>query len=276
MLLVSMAAFLTCQRVRVAIMRGRVYENFHGIRRSLYQFLDLLVRRTSTSVLFISRSLMKVCLQDGTFATSKCSVLGSGSSNGVDVVTFRPSNVSRPSSKFKIVVVGRACRDKGVIDFFHIVSKVANLGYSVAFEWVGAIEDSLADSIFADLKATGIFVHKPHIADVQEVYQSASVHLFLSYREGFGNVAIEAAACGIPTISYDVVGVKDSVADGISGYRLPFGDIEGVVEAILQIRDAQLSGDTLFPNARDWVVENFEQNLVWRRYLEFYNDALSR
>lgn len=97
--------------------------------------------------------------------------------------------------------------------------------------------------------------------------------MFLTHREGFGNVAIEAASCGIPTFAYDVVGVQDSVKEGVSGKRFPVGEYDKIAA---DIDDA--STDPLFsqkyPEARVWAVKNFEQKTVWRNYLEYFNNCL--
>jgi glycosyltransferase involved in cell wall biosynthesis len=50
--------------------------------------------------------------------------------------------------------------------------------------------------------------------------------LFPSAREGLPNVVIEAAGCGVPTIGWNVTGVKDAVREGSSGYLLALGDEE--------------------------------------------------
>jgi len=39
-----------------------------------------------------------------------------------------------------------------------------------------------------------------------------------AHHEGWGTVVMEAAAASVPTIAFDVAGVRDSVLDGISGY----------------------------------------------------------
>ena len=82
-------------------------------------------------------------------------------------------------------------------------------------------------------------------------------------------MAIEAASCGVPTFAYDVVGVKDSVKDSISGQRFKFKDIASVVQAIDTIAASNKTED-YYKLAREWVVEFFDQKKVWRSYLDFY------
>ena len=53
--------------------------------------------------------------------------------------------------------------------------------------------------------------------------------------EGFGMVAIEAAASGTPTVAFPVGGVVDAVVDGMNGLLVPEGDYQAFAEAVLSI-----------------------------------------
>ncbi|MCX8049023.1 MAG: glycosyltransferase family 4 protein [Methylohalobius sp.] len=71
-------------------------------------------------------------------------------------------------------------------------------------------------------------------------YLAADVHVFPVQAtpndpEGFGMVAIEAAAHGLPTVAYATGGVVDAVADGTSGRLIRPGDTKGFAQAVLEI-----------------------------------------
>ena len=52
--------------------------------------------------------------------------------------------------------------------------------------------------------------------------------------EGFGMVAIEAAACGTPTVAFAVGGAPDAVADGVNGRLVSPRDYPAFTEAVLE------------------------------------------
>lgn len=117
----------------------------------------------------------------------------------------------------------------------------------------------------ANLRMTG-GVDEPSL---DALYRSADMHVFPVRAlpgdvEGFGMVALEAAARGIPTLGYAVGGVPDAVDTGQTGELVPADDSGALTEAICrwlqrdrtQIRDACLS----FAERNSWAV--FERRLL--------------
>lgn len=81
-------------------------------------------------------------------------------------------------------------------------------------------------------------------AELACAYESAALHVFPVRElpgdpEGFGMVAIEAAAHGLPTVAFAVGGVVDAVADGQSGYLVTPGDHSAFALAVLQLLGEQ-------------------------------------
>jgi phosphatidylinositol alpha-1,6-mannosyltransferase len=84
--------------------------------------------------------------------------------------------------------------------------------------------------------------------------------------EGFGIVAVEAGAAGRPVFAADLEGLRDAVADGINGWRLPAADAEGWITAMTaRLRDrSQLRAQGAI--AREHVLRNFDWDRIGDRY----------
>lgn len=70
-------------------------------------------------------------------------------------------------------------------------------------------------------------------------YRACDVHVFPVREipgdpEGFGMVAVEAAAHGLPTVAFATGGVVDAVAEGQSGHLVPSGDYAAFADAVLR------------------------------------------
>lgn len=57
-----------------------------------------------------------------------------------------------------------------------------------------------------------------HVNDTVRYYNIMDVLLFPTYREGFGNVSIEAQAVEVPVIVNNVTGAKDTLVDNFTGF----------------------------------------------------------
>ncbi|GIP37439.1 glycosyl transferase [Paenibacillus sp. J31TS4] len=113
-------------------------------------------------------------------------------------------------------------------------------------------------------------------ADVAEVISLADVLLLPSEKESFGLVALEAMACGVPTVGSDAGGIPELVADGETGYLRPIGDTEGMADAALRL----LEDDTLHEAMREACLvrarERFGGDRIRREYEQIYSRVLGR
>jgi glycosyltransferase involved in cell wall biosynthesis len=75
--------------------------------------------------------------------------------------------------------------------------------------------------------------------DKQSIVAESLVHLSTSAGEGWGLCVLEAAALGVPTVAYDVEGLRDAVRDGQTGWLVREGEeLADVVErAVKELTD---------------------------------------
>ena len=78
-----------------------------------------------------------------------------------------------------------------------------------------------------------IFVGKQ--LSVAPLLAIADLSLLPSEMEGFGLAALEAAACGVPTIASDVGGLPEVIDPGSNGFLVPVGDVEAMSRAALSL-----------------------------------------
>lgn len=281
LLLSSIASFFTFQKNRLAIVQGRVYENKYGLKRKIFQILDKFTFIFSNKVVFVSESVMRRSIHEKLLTSNKAVLLDSGSFNGVDTDKFYPIENEQkkilrkkwniPENDFVICTIGRICKDKGIIELKNIIEK--NKFTDSKFILVGRIEDELSRNIIDNLKKKSNFSYIEYTLDVHEIFQLSDLHLFLSHREGFGNVAIEAASCGTPTFAYDIVGIKDSVKEGVSGKRFKFKETEEILYEIEKFKNSNVKP---YSECASWAKEKFQQEKVWDNYLKFYLNLINK
>jgi hypothetical protein len=67
------------------------------------------------------------------------------------------------------------------------------------------------------------------------VYSAADLFVAPSLEEAFGQVFIEAAACGLPSVAYPVGGVPEALLDGISGRLAAAVSPEALAKTIFEL-----------------------------------------
>lgn len=176
-----------------------------------------------------------------------------------------------------LLSVGRLTRRKGLREFVRealpaIIQEVPDALLVV----VGDVaRDSLLPgmqtrhAIQADAEAAGIGAHLRFLGGVDDAelacaYEAAGVHVFPVIElpgdpEGFGMVAIEAAAHGLPTVAFAAGGIVDAVQDGVSGRLVANADYPALSSAVVTL----LQQPT--PQLRD-SARRFAESFAWPRF----------
>jgi N-acetyl-alpha-D-glucosaminyl L-malate synthase BshA len=87
--------------------------------------------------------------------------------------------------------------------------------------------------------------------DVAQVISVADLLLLPSEKESFGLVALEAMACGVPTIGSLAGGIPELVAHGSTGFLAPVGDTERMAEYAIRL----LGDDAMYARFREACLE---------------------
>jgi len=113
------------------------------------------------------------------------------------------------------------------------------------------------------------------VENLEEVLPVADLLLLPSLHESFGLVALEAMACGVVPIATDQGGAGEFIQDGMNGYLRHPEDIEGMIQAALQVlRDDALRQNLVEEGRRDASAE-FGASCVVKQYLDLYDRLLA-
>ena len=80
--------------------------------------------------------------------------------------------------------------------------------------------------------------------DLARHYASGDLFLFPSRSETFGNVTIEALACGLPVVAFDYGAAREHVRDAAAGARVALDDDDGFVAAAVRIAGREAAART--------------------------------
>ena len=158
--------------------------------------------------------------------------------NGVDIDRFRPGEARRqefglPADRLIVLMVSALISSKRVDVGIEAVSRIPNAHLVVAGDGpLRRLLDAEAERLLPG-KFTRLTIAPERMP---ELYRSADIFLHLSKEETFGNVYVEAMACGLPVVGHDMPRVRWIVGD--QGYLTDTEDIAAVTREIGLARDA--------------------------------------
>lgn len=102
--------------------------------------------------------------------------------------------------------------------------------------------------------------------EMANLFASADVFVNPTHADTLPTVNMEAASSGIPVVTYNVCGSPELVKNGVSGYVVEEGDIDGMLTAIRWCKAGKIKS----ADCRDFALANFDKNDNYKRYIELF------
>lgn len=182
----------------------------------------------------------------------------------VNLRRFRPPAARPPASgPLRVCYVGTLDQRKGFVYLLEAARKVG--ADRVELEIVGSTGDRCSRAILERHGAGVVRGCAP--GDPLPAYHRAELFVLPSLEEGFGFVAAEAMACGLPVVATDQCGAAEWVQPGRTGWIVPAGDADALTHALeeaLRIRpdlpemgrhareEAERHSASALTSLRDW------------------------
>ncbi|BDC97845.1 glycosyltransferase [Persicobacter psychrovividus] len=110
--------------------------------------------------------------------------------------------------------------------------------------------------------------------DMRELYQIGDGFITAALHENLSYMILEAMACETPVITYRTGGNPEAVLHKENGYVADYQSVEDLAKGILWLtQEADLV--CIKKEARGHILENFNEQIVGKEYVEKYNQALS-
>ena len=262
--------------IRIYQVWGVRWQNFTGVKLWVVRSADFITIKLSTKVIVVSKSVLEFISKYS--ETNKLVVLGPGSTAGVDMQIFFPDKPAlAPRAKVKIGYVGRISNDKGITDLYDLFIKLTPQIPNLQLEIIGDLdlEDEIPKKLVNDINSHSKiqWIQRTQQDELAVHMRSWDAQIFLSRREGLGNVILEAGACGIPTFCWDIIGTRDAIPNFAKNFLIPFADTNLLEKSVLNYLTSPLNQYEKITLA-SWYYDNFEQRKVLGKFIEFIHDNL--
>lgn len=285
-LLAMVAAWFAGVPNRIHTFTGQVWATRRGWKRSVLKIFDRLIVLFATRIMVDSPSQRDFLIKEGVLPQDKGWVIGNGSICGVDPQQFHPDGATRKAVREELLIgpgqimllfLGRLNYDKGIPELARAFADLAAQRADVVLVLAGAEEDFS----FAQVRRL-CGVHQDRLRRIgftphpERYMMAADIFCLPSHREGFGQVIIEAAACGVPTVASKIYGITDAVEDGETGMLFPAGDIAMLTRLLLKlVEDGELR-KRMGEAARIRALQLFPAQKITEGMLAVYSELLER
>lgn len=167
-------------------------------------------------------------------------------SRGVDASIFNPGQRSEDfrarlgfePDQLVVAFLGRLVLEKGLGEFALAVDCLRQSGLHCGVLVIG---DGPARPWFERRLGEAVFLGHQQGASLGKALASADVLLNPSVTEAFGNVTLEAMACGLPVVAVAATGSSSLVLNDETGFLVAQGDLAGLNRALFRYGvDAEL------------------------------------
>ncbi|MDJ0338181.1 glycosyltransferase [Cryobacterium sp. PH31-O1] len=170
---------------------------------------------------------------------------GSVEAGGVDTIVTRSKRRPGSANGIQIVLACRLVSQKRPLLAIAAAAELARRGVPVEVVSFGG-GPLLEDVQAAARQGNVVFQHRGWVENWFDHFGDNAVALLTSSREGFGNVLVEAAAAGYPSVAVSgALGVADAIVPGITGELALSAHPVDLADAIL--RAAELPLDNIEP-----------------------------
>lgn len=243
----AVAAFLARVPIRLHTFTGQAWAEMRGLERQLAKLGDQLTVALDTRCYADSLSQRDFMVDEAVARRDEIHILGAGSLAGVDLERFSDRNppadtgerlraLGVPDGHLIITFIGRITADKGVRELIESFRALQAQDFPCTLLLIGPEEPDASQlyqtTRLADLPHVHRLGYQP---DPERWLALTDIFCLPSYREGFGNVVIEAAAMGVPTVGTDIPGLRDAVVHNETGILVPVRNVPALTRALAEL-----------------------------------------
>ncbi|MCK0159317.1 glycosyltransferase family 4 protein [Allomuricauda sp. F6463D] len=258
-----------CNRPTISLITGLGF-TFSGASTKaniLQQITKRLYRyalRKNKLVIFQNEDDKQLFLEKRIISKKQKTDIVNGSGVNLNRYPFREINVN--TQKVKFVIVSRLIKEKG-IQLFMDTAKTLKKQFPLSeFHIIGGVADSpsgIKIEALNSLDESGIIVFHGLKDNVPKFLKDMHVFVLPTfYREGIPRSILEALSIGMPIITTNTPGCKETVVENENGFLIPPNSLDPLIEACKFFIENPSKINQMGKRSRQFAEEKFDVNII--------------
>ncbi|NCB33052.1 MAG: glycosyltransferase family 1 protein [Erysipelotrichia bacterium] len=265
--------------VRLYCQWGIRYVGLSGWKKAVFKKLEKITCSNSTVIEPDSRKNLQFDIEENLFPASKGHTVGYGSCQGVNMQRFDIQKKTEfretirrqhqiPDADIIFGFVGRLDREKGLNEVFESYQSIQNDHTWLMIVGPADKPDTLNQALYQESLKDSRIIYTGLVSNVEAYMSAMDIFIFPSYREGFGNVTIEAEALGLPVIVSDIPGPSEAMQDELTGLLVKKEDVLTLKEAMIKLMNNPSLREQYGRNGVQFVKKRFSSEVVLKAMVE--------
>lgn len=194
--------------------------------------------------------------------------------SGVDTTLFKCNTGTNPEKPLRVLMVARLVWMKGVREYVEAAKLVKQEFPQVIFQYAGDWDhvhpDAVPERWLNERVEEGTIEYLGYLKNMKEFLTQIDLCVLPSYREGTPRVLLEAAACGIPVVTTNVPGCRETIMDGETGLLVPPRNSQALARAISELLANPDRRRQMGYAGRQRVEREFDLRVITEKQLTIY------
>lgn len=209
-------------------------------------------------------------------------------SSGVDLEEFSPDRIPQArkdelrwqwrlgSSLPVVTMIARLVYPKGVVEFLEAAEMLKGNAHFVLIGDIDYTNPAAIDSESVRTRVERSVVVTPGRQENVEEWLSISDIFVLPsyYREGVPRTVLEAMAMGLPIVTTDAPGCRETVIEGFNGLLVTPRDVKSLSQALARLIQSPNMRKCMGQRSRSLAEERFSSDVVVDQYVSLYSTLL--
>ena len=233
--------------------------------------------RKNRTVIFQNTDDLELFLKRKVIGRNQQVAIVNGS--GVNLTKYPYRIKENLSDNIKFVMVARMITEKGINIYIESAIEIKKVYANAEFHVIGAPDTSpsaIKLEWLEELHRKGIIVYHGHQTNVMTFLHDCDVFVLPTfYREGVPRSILEALSIGMPIITTNTPGCRETVKNGINGFLVEPKDQKSLTNAMIEILDNPKKVGSMGKASRSLAEEKFDVHIINHELLEIIKDVLN-